>query len=172
MKKHQEIGVKSTWNRLKESHLEVVFLARFASAHGRRVYRARRSFSIVTTGEKYLVEHLSSSDIWIPRTIPPRTRSRCILSASASPRRMKESEERRNASNEPVLKHGPRSQTILRALGLKTHERNESKGTLRGLRCASGKQFLDTALTDHDLRWKIWVWVKLFGPERWWTLRD
>ena len=172
MKKHQEIGVKSTWNRLKESHLKVVFLARFASTHGWRVYRARRSFSIVTTGEKYLVEHLMSPDVWIPRTITPRTRSRCILSASASPRRMKESEERRNASNEPVLEHGPRSQTILRALGLKTHKRNESKGIPRDLRCAFASKDVNTALTDHDLRWKIWVWVKLFGPERWWTLRD
>ena len=37
---------------------------------------------------------------------------------------------KRNASYHPVLKHGPRSLTCVRVLGMKPPARNESKGDL------------------------------------------
>jgi len=65
----------------------------------------------------------------------------------------------------PVLKHGPRSLTCMRAGGRQTHwGASKLTGGSSSRRSAPS--------TDRDLLWKVWVWAHMLGPERWWTMPE
>ena len=77
----------------------------------------------------------------------------------------------RNGFLQPVLKHGPRSLAWKRALGWQTRARNESECYLNVTKVGTILIY-GAPSTGHRLRSKIWVWVFMLGPERWWTMRD
>ena len=77
----------------------------------------------------------------------------------------------RNGFLQPVWKHGPRSLAWKRALGWQTRARNESECYLNVTKVGTILIY-GAPSTGHRLRSKIWVWVFMLGPERWWTMRD